>query len=99
MDAKTVTIAGVDTKNLTSDSFIRLVEMLEILMELASAPWMEPNALIRDIKMRHPYLPFEPGQSLTGEIDIAQITFLPKAEPVTDYEKVLKQRYLVQISA
>ncbi|MDD5439308.1 MAG: hypothetical protein PHS37_03885, partial [Candidatus Omnitrophica bacterium] len=99
MNDKTITIAGVDTKNLTADSFIRLVEMLEILMELSATPWLEPEALIADIRARHPELPFEARPAVNGKPDIMRITFLPKAEPVTDYEHILKARYLVQIAA
>ncbi|MBF0216559.1 MAG: HEAT repeat domain-containing protein [Candidatus Omnitrophica bacterium] len=88
-DDDRVTLATVDGSRLNPDSFIRLVEMFEVLFEL----FVQPGAA-QAIKDAHDKLKFE---TVGGRI--SRIIFIPDAEPLGEDIEELRLRYRLQIAA
>ena len=82
-DDENVFLAGIDNKHLTIDSYIRLMEMLALTLELFRSPLMDEKY----IQKCHPHLGFKQHSN-------TKITFELDAEPV-DYE-VLREIYEIQ---
>ena len=87
---KNVILAGVDNKHLTIDSYIRLMEMLTLTMELFRVRLANQPIDEESIKSKHPDLGI---QFLSSRL----IIFTPHAEPM-DYED-LKDIYSLQVFA
>jgi len=82
-DDKNVFLAGVDNKHLTIDSYIRLMEMLSLTLELFRKGIIDEET----IQKEHEHLGFK-------KIGPRRITFEPDAQPM-DYES-LRIIYAVQ---
>jgi hypothetical protein len=88
-DDDRVTLAAVDGSRLKPDSFIQLVEMFEVLFELA----VQPGAA-GAIKAAHKKLKFE---TVGGRI--SRIIFIPDAEPLGEDIEEFRLRYRLQVAA
>jgi hypothetical protein len=74
VNRKNTFAAGVNNENLTMDSYIRLIEMLNLTLEFASG---------KPIYIHNPYIDIEPISDTHGKI--LYYIFIPRAEPM-DYE-------------
>ena len=85
---KNVFLADVDTKYLTIDTYIRLVEMLDLVLKLSQTQAIDKNYI--EERYKHLGVKLYPGKR--------RLTFeLPPAEPVN--WKTLKRLYKLQIFA